>query len=289
MEFAFRAYDPRLARFKSRDPLAAKYPYFSSYQFAGNSPIRFIDLEGAEPFDPMGMQMHYYYMGQIAEKNGEDPVKYVQQQTRLMAKAQIAGAAVGIASVAAISYATSALIWAANPVNQQIAVNVGEVAATLIDPNPNADYPGNLDDVVRGAKGFFKLGAKGLETQGGLKLMGLRNYKVGLQTSVEHFFKHTADDLSKPLQGVFDMQGSALVEMVDNEFAAAKSLSWDPSKTIETIGNVTRTVGKNAINYTIEMGKRIGYQGGAKGTGKALTTLQIGVTHSDELITTFPK
>jgi len=35
--------------FVSVDPLTGKYPYYSPYHFAGNSPIKFIDLDGGEP------------------------------------------------------------------------------------------------------------------------------------------------------------------------------------------------------------------------------------------------
>jgi hypothetical protein len=44
-----RIYDPRLGRFLSVDPLAIKYPYYTPYQFAGNTPIIAIDLDGEEP------------------------------------------------------------------------------------------------------------------------------------------------------------------------------------------------------------------------------------------------
>lgn len=33
----------------SVDPLASKYPFYTPYQFAGNMPIKFIDLDGLEP------------------------------------------------------------------------------------------------------------------------------------------------------------------------------------------------------------------------------------------------
>ena len=49
IDFKFRGYDPRIARFILSDPLTKHYPYYSSYQFAGNSPIKNIDLEGLEP------------------------------------------------------------------------------------------------------------------------------------------------------------------------------------------------------------------------------------------------
>jgi len=43
-----RIYDPRLGRFLSVDPLASKYPELTPYQFASNSPIQAIDLDGLE-------------------------------------------------------------------------------------------------------------------------------------------------------------------------------------------------------------------------------------------------
>jgi len=42
-------HDPRIGRFFAPDPLEAKYPWYSPYQFAGNNPIFAIDLEGLEP------------------------------------------------------------------------------------------------------------------------------------------------------------------------------------------------------------------------------------------------
>ncbi len=47
-----RMYDPRIARFISVDPLAAAFPWYSPYQFAGNKPTRFIDLDGMEEASP---------------------------------------------------------------------------------------------------------------------------------------------------------------------------------------------------------------------------------------------
>ena len=48
-DYGMRIYDGRLGRFLSVDPLTKKYPYYSPYQFAGNSPIKFVDLDGLEP------------------------------------------------------------------------------------------------------------------------------------------------------------------------------------------------------------------------------------------------
>ena len=49
VNYTFRMHDPRLGRFFAVDPLAFDYPYYSPYQFSGNSPIGSRELEGLEP------------------------------------------------------------------------------------------------------------------------------------------------------------------------------------------------------------------------------------------------
>lgn len=48
-----RYYAPWLARFISVDPLQFKYPIYTPYQYAGNKPISYIDLDGAEEMKPV--------------------------------------------------------------------------------------------------------------------------------------------------------------------------------------------------------------------------------------------
>ena len=47
-DYGFRIYDPRLVRFKSVDPLTKEYPELTPFQFASNTPIQAIDLDGLE-------------------------------------------------------------------------------------------------------------------------------------------------------------------------------------------------------------------------------------------------
>ncbi len=47
-DYGMRIYDKRLGRFLSTDPLAKSYPMLTAYQFASNSPISGIDLDGLE-------------------------------------------------------------------------------------------------------------------------------------------------------------------------------------------------------------------------------------------------
>ena len=49
LDFGERIYDPRLGRFLSVDALTSSFPFFSPYQYAGNTPIQAIDLDGLEP------------------------------------------------------------------------------------------------------------------------------------------------------------------------------------------------------------------------------------------------
>jgi RHS repeat-associated protein len=75
-DYGLRIYDPRLGRFLSVDPLTRSYPYYTPYQFAGNTPIANIDLDGAEPkyvAVPNGQgktKLTFPVVAMIAELNG---------------------------------------------------------------------------------------------------------------------------------------------------------------------------------------------------------------------------
>src|SRR5690349_22218360 len=47
-DYGMRIYDPRLSKFLSVDPLTEDYPELTPYQFASNTPVWAIDLDGAE-------------------------------------------------------------------------------------------------------------------------------------------------------------------------------------------------------------------------------------------------
>jgi len=61
-DYGIRIYDPRVGRFLSTDPLTKTFPYWSPYQFSGNDPIRYIDLDGAEQFDPQSRPTGIVYI-----------------------------------------------------------------------------------------------------------------------------------------------------------------------------------------------------------------------------------
>ncbi len=47
-DYGFRICSPRIGRFLSVDPLSKSFPWYTPYQFAGNTPISAIDLDGLE-------------------------------------------------------------------------------------------------------------------------------------------------------------------------------------------------------------------------------------------------
>ena len=51
-DYGFRIYNPASGKFLSVDPLFKSYPWYTPYQFAGNKPIQFIDLDGLEERSP---------------------------------------------------------------------------------------------------------------------------------------------------------------------------------------------------------------------------------------------
>ena len=49
-DYGFRIYNPGIGKFLSVDPLSQKYPELTPFQFASNTPIQAIDLDGLEAY-----------------------------------------------------------------------------------------------------------------------------------------------------------------------------------------------------------------------------------------------
>ncbi len=62
-DYGFRMYNPSIGKFLSVDPLTQSYPELTPYQFASNTPIWAIDLDGLEAY--------YSTEGKFLEKYGE--------------------------------------------------------------------------------------------------------------------------------------------------------------------------------------------------------------------------
>ena len=64
-----------VARFISVDPLQFKYPIYTPYQYAGNKPVSFIDLDGAEE-SPLGLSLIGKKMSEPVKGNDSKYIPY---------------------------------------------------------------------------------------------------------------------------------------------------------------------------------------------------------------------
>ncbi len=81
-DYGMRIYDPRLGRFLSVDPLTKEYPWYTPYQFAGNTPIQAVDLDGAEPTYPLTIQESFGRNGISRKAINADETERLSQKTR---------------------------------------------------------------------------------------------------------------------------------------------------------------------------------------------------------------
>lgn len=81
-DYGFRIYDPMIAKFLSEDHLIAGYPMLTPYQFAGNTPIAFVDLDGLEahPSDALNGADEGYRV--ILEIKDDRPINLHHPATR---------------------------------------------------------------------------------------------------------------------------------------------------------------------------------------------------------------
>ena len=162
-DYGMRIYDPRLGRFLRVDPITADYPELTPYQFASNTPIAAIDIDGLEGIIPTYGMEHAFPA--LAKYTAEQTARY-NQNLKIKAKSEAAGAVAGATfyvGVFAFSHLVRGVLglggWASRPENQQLFATVGTFAAGMLDPNPagapSADLPGVGDDAGRVVKRLF--------------------------------------------------------------------------------------------------------------------------------------
>ena len=87
-DYGFRIYDPRLGKFLSVDPLFGSFPWYTTYQFAGNKPTIAIDLDGLEEYVVIN---YYSKTGRLERTNivtltDKEAKERVEMQLRIINK-----------------------------------------------------------------------------------------------------------------------------------------------------------------------------------------------------------
>ncbi len=90
-DYGMRIYDPRVGRFLSVDPITAKYPELTPYQFASNTPIRAVDIDGLESGWNQIIPQSVWAGSGIYQPNSEDQArewmwKFIGMYTGSLAK-----------------------------------------------------------------------------------------------------------------------------------------------------------------------------------------------------------
>ncbi len=78
-DYGMRMYNPRIGRFFNEDPLTKKYPELTPYQFASNTPIQAVDLDGLEGYKVVDHQsktttivIDFYYSPKDLDTKSKD-------------------------------------------------------------------------------------------------------------------------------------------------------------------------------------------------------------------------
>ena len=104
-DYGMRIYESKVPHFLSIDPLASKYPELSPYQFASNSPIVAIDINGLEA----GIEMRMDGWDR-ARANGTKTAEQINKEMQGTGVGGIIGAAIVFDAFFTKGYATRALI-----------------------------------------------------------------------------------------------------------------------------------------------------------------------------------
>jgi hypothetical protein len=122
------------------------------------------------------------------------------------------------------------------------------------------------------------IGPNAWESSGGLRYVGKDRYDLN---RVQHLLKHTRDDPTRSVHGVFDTGKSETLAVVDEAWIIAQR--GGHSVTVVQEGN--RTV------YIIDMGRRIGYIGGKKGAANGFPSanhIKLVIEANNQVVTAYP-
>jgi RHS repeat-associated protein len=200
-DYGMRIYNPSLGKFLSVDPLSPKYPELTPYQFASNTPIWAIDLDGLESAigsteGVVGLGGHHHITGDT-DNNG-----IIDNKERTASfKAVGLVVAVAVITVVDIYLTKGKMFQAAMAYDLGTGVEFGEKA---MQAKKNGDY-----------EGYVKYSQKAKEAYLGLAV-GYLGGKV-ISYGFSKFSKYLATNLSEKAQLLTKESESLEVQIADAE------------------------------------------------------------------------
>ncbi len=281
-DYGMRIYDTRLGRFLSVDPLTPKYPELTPYQFASNRPIDGIDQDGLE-FFPSTLFKPALPIIMLPTKSDAKLISDVAKANPNAGMLKLAFKYSWISAKNKIHLGLDVIGLIPGAGEVADAVNGGLYFLELDYENATYSFASTMpflgiaSTTTKWAKNVLKYSDNAFHSAGGLIFK--QGSKHGNRLS--HVMKHTVNDLTKVKHGVFDVPNEGLVKTLDE--------AWEM---IQKKGdNVVQEIQKDGrIKYVVDMGKRVGFEGGAKGSNEALNKIQIVVEKESkgEVVTAFP-
>ncbi|WP_343670542.1 RHS repeat-associated core domain-containing protein [Chitinophaga sp.] len=163
-DYRIRIYDPSVGKFLSVDPLRKSYPELTPYQFASNTPIEGIDLDGG---DVRHIQM---FRGQMYESLASDAIRHpIPSGAYLPSNGAATGGsanarrgfiAAGTVVIGVVAAPTVGLmaesgfwriaLWGSLPQNQMLVAEGITFTAGALNPGPDDISPGSSSNKLGG-------------------------------------------------------------------------------------------------------------------------------------------
>ncbi|RYZ55612.1 MAG: hypothetical protein EOP49_02500, partial [Sphingobacteriales bacterium] len=106
LNYTYRMHDPRVGRFFATDPLEDRYPFMTPYQFASNSPVGAIEIEGLEGSAERGFNAY------MTSKGGVQALAVKTDKENGRAGAEAIFVRMPEATIDGITYASTSLFQA---------------------------------------------------------------------------------------------------------------------------------------------------------------------------------
>ncbi|MBN2777894.1 MAG: hypothetical protein JXR36_09635 [Bacteroidales bacterium] len=225
--YGARYYAAWIARFVSVDPLQHEYPHYTPYQYAGNKPITYIDLDGLE------------------EVSFEEKRKEIQEQAKANANSDSNNSVQG-ESLGSIGSSTKSNWYCptipkykyyGNGWDYIAAIDNGVINLINIIPNTWNSGVGSVEAMQKGVY-FEGLGQEFYQMGVGIKDYTVNSWKNSFSTPIDEQMTHTWNQIKDP----------QTTEFASTLFFGSKI----PMKTFTTSSNTSSSI--TNINYTFFRG-----------------------------------